>query len=154
MPPVFFSTSFCCHQNRIKGNSPFRNLNFSMLCNGIVHKKKSCSIIKFWIWMRYGVAGLVGGVYVTKNSKFSALGFISRGFKLWHTSQSSMALQLLEAHGAASQGPLNTMSRNPSKQSPQQNIEFWVTWNPPTKIGWTIPHYYPKHEIWMIIFCE
>ena len=63
-------------------------------------------------------------------------------------------LQLLEANGAASQGPLRTVSRNPWKQSPKQNIEFWATRNPPTKIGWTTPHCYPKYEIWMIIFCE
>ena len=153
MPPVFFfNIIFVVTKTESKETVLLEILIFQCIPMGSFTKRNHCSNLKFWIWMKYGVADFSWRGPCHQKLQIFGFGLYFQGFQV--VAHKSMAQQLLQAHGAASQGPLRTVSRNPWKQSPQQNIEFWATWTPPTKIGWTTPHCYPKYEIWMIIFYE
>lgn len=68
--------------------------------------------------MRYGVADFSWRGPCHQKLQIFGFGLYFQGFQV--VAHKSMAQQLLQAHGAASQGPLRTVTRNPWKQSPQE----------------------------------
>ena len=58
---------------------------------------------------------------------------------------------LVEVPCAASRGPmLRCESRSLGTKLKPKNCKFGWFIDPPTKISYTTPHYYPKYEIWTI----